>query len=114
MSDQNKRDTERIDLLGALQGEVMVFQPTSIRQISKGGMQVETTFPLQLDSLHDFRLTLGDRSIVVKGRVAHSRISEFDHDGVTYRTGVEFIEPSERVAAVISEFVEELRERAPQ
>jgi hypothetical protein len=114
VSDPTKRDSERIDLLGTLHGEVMVFQPTAIRQISKGGMQVETTFPLQLDSLHDFRLTLGDRSIVVKGRVAHSRISEFDHDGVTYRTGVEFIEPSERVAAVISEFVEELRERTPQ
>lgn len=114
MSDQPKRDAERIDLLGALQGEVMVFQPTAVRQISKGGMQVETTFPLQLDSLHEFRLTLGDRSIVVKGRVAHSRISEFDHDGVTYRTGIEFIEPSEPVATAISEFVAELRERAPQ
>ena len=85
------------------------------RQISKGGMQVETTFPLQLDSLHDFRLTIRDRSIVVKGRVAHSRISEFFHDGVTYRSGIEFIEPSERVASVIAEFVEELRqERTPQ
>lgn len=115
MTDENKRDTERIELLGALHGEVMVFQPTAVRQISKGGMQVETTFPLQLDSLHDFRLTLGDRSIVVKGRVAHSRISEFDQDGVTYRSGVEFIEPSERVASVISDFVELLRqERTPQ
>jgi hypothetical protein len=109
MSDQPKRDSERIDLLGALRGEVMVFQPTAIRQISKGGMQVETTFPLQLDSLHDFRLTLGDRSIVVKGRVAHSRISEFDHDGVTYRTGIEFIEPSERVQETINALVDELK-----
>lgn len=115
MSEDNKRDTERIELLGALRGEVMVFQPTAVRQISKGGMQVETAFPLQLDSLHDFRLTLGDRSIVVKGRVAHSRISEFDQDGVTYRSGVEFIEPSERVASAISDFVELLRqERTPQ
>jgi hypothetical protein len=115
MSDeQPKRDSQRIDLLGVLHGEVMVYQPTTVRQISKGGMQVETTFALQLDSLHDFRLTLGDRSIVVKGRVAHSRISEFDHDGVTYLSGVEFIEPSEPVAQVISEFVEELRERTPQ
>ena len=114
MSD-NKRDTERIELLGALQGEVMVFQPTVVRQISKGGMQVETAFPLQLDSLHDFRLTIGDRSIVVKGRVAHSRISEFDQEEVTYRSGVEFIEPSERVSSVISDFVEVLRqERTPQ
>ena len=106
----NKRDTQRIELMGALTGEVMVFQPTVVRQISKGGMQVETTFPMQLDSLHEFRLTLGDRSIVVKGRVAHSRISEFDQDGVTYRSGIEFIEPSEPVASVISEFVEVLRQ----
>ena len=114
-TDDNKRDTERIELAGALRGEVMVFQAMTVRQISKGGMQVETSFPLQLDSLHDFRLAIGDRSIVVKGRVAHSRISEFFHDGVTYRTGIEFIEPSEPVAEVISEFVEELRqERMPQ
>jgi hypothetical protein len=113
--DDNKRDTERIELLGSLQGEVMVFQHTAVRQISKGGMQVETTFPLQLDSLHDFRLTIRDRSIVVKGRVAHSRISEFDQEGVTYRSGIEFIEPSERVASVIADFVEELRrDRTPQ
>lgn len=37
----------------------MVFQPVAIREIGRGGAQVETVFPLQLDSLHDFRLTLG-------------------------------------------------------
>jgi hypothetical protein len=108
--DDNKRDSERIELAGGLSGEVMVFQPMLIRQMSRGGMQVETAFPLQLDSLHDFRLTLaGGRSVVVKGRVAHCRISDVDQDVVRYRTGVEFIEPSERVAAVIAEFVEHLR-----
>ena len=110
MIDDNKRDTERLDLLGLLVGEVMVFQPTAIRQISTGGMQVETGFPLLLDSLHDFRLTLGERSIVVKGRVAHSRISDVEQDIVTYQSGVEFIEPSERVTAVIAEFIELLRQ----
>ena len=30
-----------------------------------------TSFALQLDSVHDFRLTLHNRSIVVKGRVVH-------------------------------------------
>jgi hypothetical protein len=105
----NKRDTERIELSGSLHGEVMIYQPTAIRQMSKGGMQVETGYPLQLDSLHDFRLTLGARSIIIKGRVAHSRISDVDQDVVIYRTGIEFIEPNERVASVISEFIEFLR-----
>ena len=108
MASDNKRDSERVELLGALHGEVMVFQPTAVRQMSHGGMQVETAFPLQLDSLHEFRLTLGDRSVVVKGRVAHSRISDVDQDIITYRTGVEFLELSDRVAAAIALFVDEL------
>ena len=88
----------------------MVFQPSAVRQMSHGGMQVETSFPLQLDSLHDFRLTLGQRSVVVKGRIAHSRISDVDGDGdvIVYRSGVEFIELSERVANAIAQFVDEL------
>jgi c-di-GMP-binding flagellar brake protein YcgR len=90
----------------------MVFQPTAVLEMSHGGMQVETAFPLQLDSLHDFRLTLGDRSVVVKGRVAHSRISDVDQDIVTYRTGVEFIELSERVQAAIALFVGEITKAA--
>jgi c-di-GMP-binding flagellar brake protein YcgR len=90
----------------------MVFQPTAVLQMSHGGMQVETAFPLQLDSLHDFRLTLGDRSVVVKGRVAHSRISDVDQDIVTYRTGVEFIELSDRVKAAIALFVDEITKAA--
>ena len=110
LEESKKRDSERIELLGALSGEVIVFQPMAIRQISRGGVQIETSFPLQVDSLHDFRLTLGERSVVVKGRVAHSRISDVDQDAVTYRSGVEFIEPSDPVAGVISEFIELLRQ----
>ena len=90
----------------------MVYQPTAVLQMSHGGMQVETAFPLQLDSLHDFRLTFGDRSVVVKGRVAHSRISDVDQDIVTYRTGVEFIELSDRVKAAIAHFVDEITKAA--
>src|ERR671919_2244301 len=106
----DKRDSERVEFLGALHGEVMVFQPSAIRQLSHGGMQVETSFPLQLDSLHDFRLTLGDRSVVVKGRIAHSRISDVDQDIITYRSGIEFVEPAERVYAVISEFIDAIKD----
>ena len=105
-SPEDKRDTERLQILGDLQGEVMVFQPMSIKQISRGGAQVETGFPLQLDSLHDFRLTLGDRSLVVKGRVVHCSITDVEQELVLYLAGIEFIEPSERVAAAISDFIE--------
>jgi hypothetical protein len=115
VTNREKRDTERIQILGELHGEVMVFQPVAIREISRGGAQVETAFPLQLDSLHDFRLTLGDRSLVVKGRVAHCSITDVDHELVVYRSGVEFVEPSERVDRVVLEFLDAIRDgrRAP-
>src|SRR5713226_1076023 len=101
----NKRDSERLQVLGDLHGEVMVFQPVSIKEISARGAQVETAFPLHVDSLHDFRLALGDRSVVVKGRVAHCRISDVDQDLVLYRSGIEFVEPGDRVGSAITEFV---------
>jgi hypothetical protein len=105
----DKRDTDRVQVLGDLHGEVMIFQHIAIKEISTSGAQIETTFPLQLDSLHDFRLTLGDRSVVVKARVAHCRITDVDQDLVLYRTGIEFTEPTERVAAAIGEFVHALK-----
>ena len=108
--DPNKRDSERIQILGELHGEVMVFQPMAIKEISKGGAQVETAFPLQLDSLHDFRLTLGDRSIIVKGRVVHCSIIDVDQELVTYRSGIEFVEPSERVFTVIAGFIDAIKD----
>ena len=104
------RGGERIQILGELQGEVMVFQPMAIKEISRGGAQVETTFPLQLDSLHELRLTLGDRSVIVKARVAHCSISDVDQELVTYKSGVEFIEPSERVFSVISGFIDAIKD----
>jgi len=86
-----------------------VFQPMTIREISRGGAQVETAIRLQLDSLHEFRLTLGDRSLIVKGRVAHCSISDVDQELVTYRSGIQFVEPSERVVEVISGFIDAIK-----
>ena len=105
-ADSNKRDKQRFTILGDLHGEVMVLQPIAIKEISRGGAQVETQFPLQVDSLHEFRLSLGDRSVVVKGRVAHCSITDVDQELVTYKSGIEFIEPAERVSSVISDFID--------
>jgi hypothetical protein len=106
---EEKRDGDRVTILGDLAGEVMVLEPLLIKEIGTAGATVETRFPLQLNSLHDLKLVLGGRSVVVKGRVVHSCISDVDQDIVTYRTGVEFVETAERVEHVIAEFVEHVR-----
>jgi hypothetical protein len=108
-SGADKRERERVAILGELRGEVMVFQPMTILDISTGGAQIETTFPLQLNSLHDIRLTLGDRSIVVKGRIAHCHVGELEELRVEYRTGIEFIDPPDHARKTIAEFVESLK-----
>jgi hypothetical protein len=108
VSDEN-RDAERLTILGDLFGEVMVFEPMLIKEIGVGGATIETRFPLHLDSLHDFRMSLGDRPIVVKGRVVHCRISDVDQDIVTYRTGIEFVEASDRVVNAIADYLDGVR-----
>jgi hypothetical protein len=100
----NKRDRERVPV-EQVRGEVMVFQPMTILDISLGGAQIETAFALQLYSLHDFRLSLGDRSVVVKGRIAHCHIGELTDVSAFYRTGVEFIDLSDHARTAINDFV---------
>jgi c-di-GMP-binding flagellar brake protein YcgR len=109
MTHDQQRDTDRVPILGELHGEVKVFVAMSIKEISRGGAQIETTIPLQVDSLHEFRLTLDDRSVIVKGRIAHCHITDVDQELVTYRAGLEFIELSERVQEAILEFIETIK-----
>ena len=73
-----RREDERYPVFGALDGEVMVFLPMAITEIARGGVQVETPFAFQIDSIHELRLALGSRPVVVKGRVTHCSIIDVD------------------------------------
>jgi hypothetical protein len=64
---------------------------------------------MQIDSLHDMRLELSDAAVVVKGRVVYCRIANVDPRTVTYRTGLEFIQPSSGIRSVIAHFIESVR-----
>jgi len=96
-------------MISRLEGEVMVFQPMVIKEVSLGGALVETRFPMHLNSLHDLKLDLGSRSVVVKGRVVHSQMSDVDDNVVVYLTGIEFVEPSEHVSTAIAEFLKSVQ-----
>ena len=97
-------------ILGELIGGVMVFQAMTVTEIGLGGMQIETQSPLHLDSLHDFRLPLDDRPVIVKGRVVHCRISDVDTDRVIYRTGIEFLEPSDHARKALLAYVKRMKD----
>jgi hypothetical protein len=104
------RRGSRFEILGGLPGEMMVSKQIAIKELSHGGAQVETGFPLHVDSLHEFRLTLGDRSVVVKGRVAHCHITDVDQELVVYRSGIDFVEVSQHVSDAIGDFMAAIKD----
>jgi hypothetical protein len=101
-----KREAERVHIPGQIKGEVTVYEPMAILDLSDRGALVETTFALHVDSLHEFRLSLGERSVIVKGRIVHCQIGELQEGTVLYRSGIEFVEPSDHAMAAIHAFVE--------
>ena len=107
MSQPSRREQRRAERLAVsgVSGEVHVPQPIIVTELSRQGMQVETACALLLDSLHEFRITLAGQPLVIKGRIVHSRISDVDRDVVTYLSGIEFVEVSDRVVAIVENFV---------
>ena len=103
------RESERVALPTTLHGEVLVFQRMDIRQLSVEGALIETTFPLTVDSVHAFRLTLDEGPVVIEGRVAHSHLAEVDLDTVVYHAGIEFVEMAPPVARRIGAFLERVK-----
>jgi hypothetical protein len=105
-----RREEERLPVPGALGGEVMVFLPMTITEIARGGVQVETPFAFQIDSIHELRLVLGETPIVVKGRVTHCSIVDVEQEFVLYRTGLEFVALQDRLADVLAAFVDVMKD----
>jgi len=103
-----RREDERFPVLG-LDGSVMVFLPMAITEIAHGGVQVETPFSFQIDSVHELRLVLGNQPVVVKGRVTHCGVVDVAQESMLYRTGLEFVDLPDRLADVIASFVEKVK-----
>ncbi len=109
--DDEQRESGRLEILGELKGEMTVLQPLALKELSPAGCLIETAYPLPLDSLHDIRLTLGRRSLILKGRVVHCRIGDLDEELVRYLSGIEFVETPARAHEVLVQFIEELEAR---
>ena len=88
-----RRNSPRIEILGKLHGHTVAFDvPVLVREISLGGMAVETEIALVEGSVHEFLLTLGDGSTVeLAGKVMHSRLISEEGDP-SYVSGVQFID----------------------
>ena len=107
----DRRRSPRVELLGQLHGRVVPYDVNvTVRNISLGGMSIESPFPFPVGVSHDFRLTLGDESSVrLRGAILRCD-SERAADGSTYfLTGIRFLDESpEEAEAGIGDIMERL------
>ena len=89
-----RRRSPRIELLGQLHGRVVAYDVSVVvRNVSLGGLSLESTFPFTVGVVHSFRLTLGDESSVeLRGTILRC-VEELAPDGgKRYITGVQFVD----------------------
>jgi hypothetical protein len=103
--DPERRRTPRVDLLAEYLGHLVTLdEPVHLRQLGEGGMTVATVVPISPTVEHEFRFTIGERAVHVRARVVHSRVLVRD-DVVTYLTGLEFLDLSPEILAVLAELI---------
>ncbi|HEX5071454.1 MAG TPA: PilZ domain-containing protein [Vicinamibacterales bacterium] len=93
----DRRRSARVEVLGRIQGQVVSLDvPIQVREISLGGMSVETPRPFPVGSVNVFMLTLGDGAgIDVAGRIVYSRPSA-DANRKFFVSGIQFIDQDDR------------------
>jgi hypothetical protein len=98
----DRRRAVRVELLTQLQGQLLALdEEVRIRQVSLGGLQLESSAPLSLREVHDLRIGFESQSAVVTARVLHSRVS-INSDQVSYLSGVELIAPSPEAVSILT------------
>lgn len=100
-----ERRSSRIALTRELTGEVTVYRPLSVSDLSPFGARVESSDALRVGSVRAFRLNLGDQTVVLKGRIAHAQVRTLDTRQVVYTSGVEFLDVTPAARASIEDYL---------
>jgi Tfp pilus assembly protein PilZ len=107
----DRRRSARIDILGRLHGHVVSLDlPVAVREISLGGMSLETPFAFPVGELHHFTLTLGDGSTVpLAGRVVYCRSLATSSDSPAFLTGIQFEDDVTSEPEAVGDLLEKLK-----
>jgi hypothetical protein len=92
----DRRRSTRVEVLGKVQGQVVSLEmPVTVREMSLGGMSIETTTAFEVGSTSDFLLTLGDGAgVEVYGKVVYTRLIEGSGQP-RYLSGIQFVDVDE-------------------
>jgi hypothetical protein len=108
---RERRRSPRIEILGRLHGQVARLDlDVHVREMSLGGLSMETAVAFPPGAIHEFRLTLGDGSFVLlRGRVAHSRETTAADGSRLFVTGVQFLDDEPADGSSVTEIVQRIR-----
>jgi hypothetical protein len=110
---EERRRTPRIRILGELQGrETGTDGAVLVREISLGGMALETTFPFPPDVVLEFQLELGDGSVLdLRARATHSHVvdSSGASPGQVHVTGFAFVDGDSDGAGEVGQLIDRVR-----
>jgi hypothetical protein len=101
----DQRQRPRTHLPDGVSGEVTVYRPLTVSDLSPLGARVETPEPLRVNSVRAFRLNLGEQTVVLKGRVAHASVRMLDDHQVVYTSGIEFLDVPPMARMAIERFI---------
>jgi len=104
-----RRTAPRIEILGRVHGQAVSLDvPLTVREISLGGMAIETPVPFPLGAIHEFRLTLGDGStVLLRARVVHCRPAG-GGDTPVFLSGMHFVEDEPVTGQSVNDFIERI------
>ena len=107
---RDRRTTPRIEVLGHVHGHIVSLDARmTALDLGFGGFSMETTFPIDKDSEHDFRLVGPDGAAVqLRARVAHCRHYTSPDGTPRYVSGLQFADPTEPAADIIDQLLDVL------
>jgi hypothetical protein len=108
----DRRRSPRIEILGRVRGHIVSLDaPVVVREMSLGGMAMETSFPFDVGSLHEFRLELGDGSwVMLQGQVRHCRNIAAPGVVPLYVTGIQFVDQTPPAGATtVADLIDKIK-----
>jgi hypothetical protein len=92
----DRRQNVRFEVVGELWGSLATTVAVRVRNVSQGGMLVESPRPLPGGVAYQVRVTSGGTALMVPARICHTR----DGDGAasSYLVGFEFFDVPDEAA----------------
>jgi hypothetical protein len=105
-----RRKHPRVDIVKHVGGRIVpVNSFIQIKEMSAGGMLIETDAELSPKGVHDFRLKLmGGEETLVRGHIVHGRF-DVKYGGVKYVLGVRFSFVPVESAELLKRFIAETK-----